>query len=76
MNNDNEEIPRHVITLEKWDGDGALAGCFLVSLLLPGLRESIDGRIFGSKDDALDYASGMMSTHPDAIFHDKSDDEE
>mgnify|MGYP001055554698 CR=1 FL=1 len=72
--NDNRQDRSYTITVERWNDPGDLNGCYLVSLIEAGRAESIDGGIFGSKDEAYDFARDLMKTYPSAVFHDQSEE--
>lgn len=70
--NDNQAGTKHIVTIERWEDGGDLEGAYLVTVSLVGSSETIDGRILGDKEDAMDFARGLLSAFPDAIFHDQS----
>lgn len=71
--NDNSSASKHVITVERWDDPGDLGGAYLVSLSVIGSDQTVDARIFGDKDEAYDFARGLMGKYQGAIFHDQSE---
>jgi hypothetical protein len=66
--NDNH-LPRNLtITVER--GDGELEELYLTCLMEQGVSEPIVAEIFGSKDEAYDFACALMKANPKAPFKD------
>lgn len=68
--NDNHPAPRLIITVESGDGD--FRGLYLTCLMKAGVSEPISAEIFGSKEDAYDFARDMMKANPDAVLKDST----
>jgi hypothetical protein len=68
--NDNHPSRRRTITVEAGDCD--LLGLYLTCLIEDGSADPIDAMIFGSRDDAYDFALVLMRAHPEAVFDDQT----
>jgi len=66
--NDNHQPCGHTITVERGDGD--LRDLYLACLMEEGIRDPIRAEIFGSKDEAYDFARDLMKFYPRAPFKD------
>lgn len=65
--NDNHPAGPLTITIESGDGD--MQGLYL-ACMMAGASEPISVEIFGSKDEAYDFARDLLNANPQATFKD------